>query len=60
MLAVVVTESGQVRDRVLALERNLSPASLESAARFLNEKFRGWKLEVIRIGVDAAGGGGTE
>lgn len=48
VLAVVVTESGQVRDRVLALESNLSPASLESAARFLNEKFRGWRLERIR------------
>ncbi len=48
VLAVVVTQSGQVRDRVLALEKNLSPLALETASRFLNERFRGWSLEAVR------------
>src|SRR5580692_4738897 len=36
VLAVVVTRSGFVLDRVLALDRDLSLAELESAAAFLN------------------------
>jgi heat-inducible transcriptional repressor len=48
VLAVVVTQSGQVRDRVLALEKDLSPVALETAARFLNESFRGWSMEAVR------------
>jgi heat-inducible transcriptional repressor len=48
VLAVVVTQSGQVRDRVLALEKDLTPVALETAARFLNESFRGWSLEAVR------------
>ena len=49
VLAVVVTESGQVRDRVLAVATNLTPVALETAARFLNERFRGWSLEAVRV-----------
>lgn len=48
VLAVVVTQSGLVRDRVLALEKNLAPVALETASRFLNERFRGWNLEAVR------------
>ena len=48
VLAVVVTQSGQVRDRVLALEKDLSTLTLETAARFLNESFRGWSMEAVR------------
>ena len=64
VLAVVVTQSGQVRDRVLALDsglegaagtnglvasdRDLSARELETAANFLNENFRGWSMEGIR------------
>lgn len=55
VLAVVVTQSGLVRDRVLALEagepgqaRDLSNRELEAAAAFLNENFRGWTIERIR------------
>jgi heat-inducible transcriptional repressor len=48
VLAVVVTQSGQVRDRVLALEKDLSSLALETAARFLNESFRGWSMEAVR------------
>jgi len=48
VLAVVVTRSGMVRDRVLALDRDLTLSELEVAANFLNENFRGWSVEQIR------------
>ena len=48
VLAVVVTKSGLVRDRVLTLDRDLSMVELETAARFLNENFHGWSMERIR------------
>ncbi len=48
VLAVVVTRSGMVRDRVLALPRDLSLRELEAAANFLNEHFRGWSIESVR------------
>jgi heat-inducible transcriptional repressor len=59
VLAVVVTQSGLVRDRVLALDglpdglggsavRDLTTQELEAAANFLNENFRGWSIERVR------------
>jgi heat-inducible transcriptional repressor len=48
ILAVVVTRSGMVRDRVLALDRDLSSVQLETAANFLNEHFRGWNIDRVR------------
>jgi heat-inducible transcriptional repressor len=48
VLAVVVTESGMVLDRVLTLDRDLSLAELEGAAAFLNQNFRGWSIERVR------------
>ncbi|MEO8734975.1 MAG: heat-inducible transcriptional repressor HrcA [Edaphobacter sp.] len=48
VLAVVVTRSGMVRDRVLALDRDLTLRELETAANFLNENFRGWSIERVR------------
>ena len=48
VLAVVVTRSGMVRDRVLSLDRDLTMLELETASRFLNEHFRGWSMERIR------------
>jgi heat-inducible transcriptional repressor len=48
VLAVVVTRSGLVRDRVLSLDQDLSSVQLETAANFLNEHFRGWNLDLIR------------
>jgi heat-inducible transcriptional repressor len=48
VLAVVVTRSGMVRDRVLTLDRDLPMLELETAARFLNQNFRGWSIERIR------------
>ena len=46
VLAVVVTKSGLVRDRVLRLD--LPQADLDAAARFINDNFRGWTLEAAR------------
>lgn len=46
VLAVVVTRSGLVRDRVLRLD--LSQADLDLAARFINDNFRGWTMEALR------------
>jgi heat-inducible transcriptional repressor len=48
VLAVVVTKSGVVLDRVLSLDRDLSLAELETAAAFLNQNYRGWSIERIR------------
>jgi heat-inducible transcriptional repressor len=47
VLAVLVTRSGLVRDRVLRLD--ISQSDLDAAARFLNENFRGWTMETMRI-----------
>lgn len=48
VLAVVVTSSGLVRDRMLSLEVDVTPAELEVAANFLNEHFRGWSIQRVR------------
>jgi heat-inducible transcriptional repressor len=48
VLAVVVTRSGLVRDRVLALDKDLTARELEVAGNFLNENFRGWSVERVR------------
>jgi heat-inducible transcriptional repressor len=48
VLAVLVTEAGAVQDRVLLLDRELTHVELETAARYLNESFRGWPIERIR------------
>jgi heat-inducible transcriptional repressor len=48
VLAVLVTQAGAVLDRVLVLNRELSHLELETAARYLNENFRGWPIERIR------------
>jgi heat-inducible transcriptional repressor len=47
VLAVVVTKSGVVRDRVLRLD--LSQPDLDAAARFINENFRGWTMDAMRL-----------
>ena len=46
VLAVVITRSGIVRDRVLRLD--LSQSDLDAAARFINENFHGWTMEKMR------------
>jgi heat-inducible transcriptional repressor len=47
VLAVLVTRSGLVRDRVLRLD--LPQSDLDAAARFINENFRGWTMEALRV-----------
>jgi heat-inducible transcriptional repressor len=46
VLAVVVTRSGVVRDRVLRLD--IPQSDLDLAARYINENFRGWTMEAMR------------
>src|SRR5687767_10789207 len=48
IVAVVVTRNGVVRDRVLRLQRDLSQAELEMAARYINENFRGWTIDSLK------------
>jgi len=48
VLAVVVTSSGLVRDRMLTLAGDLTARELEAAANFLNDHFRGWSIERVR------------
>ena len=52
VLAVLVTQAGAVQDRVLALDRELTPLELETASRYLNENFRGWPVDRIRAEVE--------
>jgi heat-inducible transcriptional repressor len=47
VLAVVVTRSGVVRDRVLRLD--IPQADLDLAARYINENFHGWTMEDMRV-----------
>jgi heat-inducible transcriptional repressor len=49
VLAVLVTQAGAVLDRVLNLDRELTHVELETAACYLNENFRGWPIERIRV-----------
>ena len=46
VLAVVVTKSGVVRDRVLRLD--IQQNDLDLAARYINENFRGWTMGDMR------------
>jgi heat-inducible transcriptional repressor len=46
VLAVLVTRSGLVRDRVLRLD--LAQSELDLASRYINENFRGWTMESMR------------
>ncbi|HTK96180.1 MAG TPA: heat-inducible transcriptional repressor HrcA [Terriglobales bacterium] len=48
ILGVVVTKGGVVRDRVFRVEHDLAQNDLDTAARYLNENFRGWTMESIR------------
>jgi heat-inducible transcriptional repressor len=47
VLAVLVTQAGAVQDRVLLVDRDLAQVDLETAARYLNENFRGWMVDRI-------------
>jgi heat-inducible transcriptional repressor len=51
VLAVLVTQAGAVQDRVLVLDREMAHLEPETAARYLNENFRGWQIDRIRAEV---------
>ncbi len=51
VLAVLVTQAGAVQDRVLTVDREMTPVELETAGTYLNENFRGWPVERIRAEV---------
>jgi heat-inducible transcriptional repressor len=48
---VLVTQAGAVQDRVLMLDKDITHLELETAARYLNENFRGWQVDRIRAEV---------
>ncbi|HYL92905.1 MAG TPA: heat-inducible transcriptional repressor HrcA [Alphaproteobacteria bacterium] len=48
VLAVVVTKSGVVHDRVMRLEHDLSQVDLDTAATYINENFGGWTMDTLR------------
>jgi heat-inducible transcriptional repressor len=48
VLAIVVTRSGVVRDRVLRMNRNVDQDELDLASRYLNDNFRGWMIDDVR------------
>jgi heat-inducible transcriptional repressor len=52
VLAVVVAKSGLVRDRVLRTTHDFSQSELETAARYINENFRGWTMDALRAEID--------
>ncbi len=52
ILAVVVTRSGLVRDRVLRTAADIPQADLDAAARYLNANFSGWTIEDMRAEVE--------
>jgi heat-inducible transcriptional repressor len=43
VLAVVVTKSGVVHDRMMRMEKDLSQTDLDTAAHYINENFAGWR-----------------
>src|SRR5438445_7591152 len=48
VLAVVVTKSGVVHDRMMRLERDLDQSDLNTAANYINENFRGWIISSVK------------
>lgn len=52
VLAVLVTTSGTVQDRVLLLDRDMRAGELEASSRFLNENFHGWSIDRVRQELD--------
>jgi heat-inducible transcriptional repressor len=48
VLAVVITKSGVVRDKLLRIEHEITSSELEMSARYLNDNFRGWTLDALR------------
>lgn len=49
ILAVVVTRSGRVRDKVVRVREGYRTDELERMSAYLNDNFRGWTLQAIRV-----------
>lgn len=52
ILAVLVTREGAVQDRLIATRQPWSASELDAAGNYLNENFRGWRLDRIRAELD--------
>jgi heat-inducible transcriptional repressor len=48
VLAILVTNDGEVHNRILHTHRNFDRAELEQAANFLNKSFKGQDMEMVR------------
>jgi heat-inducible transcriptional repressor len=48
VLAVVVTKSGMVHDRMMRVDQDLSQTDLDTAANYINANFRGWTLNNVK------------
>ncbi|MBT3047389.1 MAG: heat-inducible transcriptional repressor HrcA [Candidatus Thiodiazotropha sp.] len=48
VLAILVTEDGEVHNRILHTHRDFNRAELDQAANFLNKSFAGFDMEVVR------------
>lgn len=51
VLAVVVTKSGVVHDRMMRLQRDLSQTDLDTAANYINANFRGWTVDKVKADI---------
>ncbi len=51
ILAILVTSTGLVQNRVVDVERPYSESELKQAANYLNERFMGQSLEEVRRGL---------
>src|SRR6516162_5247763 len=49
VLAVVVTSSGVVHDRMMRLEQDLNQTDLDTAANYINDNFRGWTIRNVKV-----------
>ncbi len=48
VLAILVTQDGEVHNRILHTHRDFTRAELDQAANFLNKSFAGFEMEVVR------------
>jgi heat-inducible transcriptional repressor len=48
ILLIIVTDTGEVQNRILLTERNFSPSELVSAANYLNQHYVGFDFDEIR------------
>ena len=49
VLAVVVTTSGVVHDRIMRLQQDLTQTDLDTAANYINNNFRGWSISNVKV-----------